>query len=138
VIVNLTDQLIRDEGLRLYPYKDTAGKLTIGVGRNLSDVGISPAEAQMLLANDITAATASLEKEFPWVSGLDEVRHAALVNLTFNMGVGGLAKFPKFLAAVKAGDWCVAHDELINSAYARQVGARADRLALQIQTGAWQ
>ena len=138
VIVNLTDQLIRDEELRLFPYTDTVGKTTIGVGRNLTDVGISIAEAKLLLANDITNAIARMEKAFPWSTGLDEVRHAALANMTFNMGIGRLAEFKKFLAAMAAGDWKTARDEMLDSTWAKQVGPRAQRLAIQIDTGAWQ
>jgi lysozyme len=46
-------QLVRYEGLRLKPYRCTAGKLTIGIGRNLDDCGISQTEAYVLLENDI-------------------------------------------------------------------------------------
>jgi len=38
-----------EEGLKLKPYKCPAGKLTIGIGRNLEDRGITEQEAQMLL-----------------------------------------------------------------------------------------
>lgn len=41
MISSLQEQLIRDEGVRKFPYKDTVGKTTIGVGRNLDDVGLS-------------------------------------------------------------------------------------------------
>jgi len=37
----LVDQIIEHEGLKLKPYHCPAGKLTIGVGRNLEDKGIS-------------------------------------------------------------------------------------------------
>lgn len=45
--------LIRHDGLRLKPYRDTRNKLTIGVGRNLDDVGITREEALMLPNNEI-------------------------------------------------------------------------------------
>ena len=67
--------LVKDEGLRLKPYRDTAGKLTIGVGRNLSDVGISVDEAYYLLANDVKRAEAEAREIFADVwDELDEVR----------------------------------------------------------------
>ena len=53
-------QLVRHEGLRLKPYRCTAGKLTIGIGRNLDDCGISQTEAYLLLENDIR----NCEKQF--------------------------------------------------------------------------
>ena len=44
---SVIEQLKLDEGVKLKPYRDTAGKLTIGVGRNLDDAGISPTEADL-------------------------------------------------------------------------------------------
>jgi len=136
--MSLVEQLVRDEGLRLKPYRDSVGKLTIGVGRNLDDVGVTQAEALALLANDIQNARNHLEQYLPWAGGLDEVREAALVNMCFNMGIGGLMNFRKFLAALQAGDYKTAAAEMLDSLWAQQVGPRAQRLALQIETGFWQ
>jgi lysozyme len=136
--VDLLTQLHRDEGLRLKPYRDQVGKLTIGVGRNLDDVGISEQEADLLLANDIHAATVSLESAFPWTAGLDEVRKGALLNMTFNMGIHGLSEFRDFLNKMQAGDFRAAAGAMLDSLWARQVGARAERLSIQIETGFWQ
>lgn len=136
--MNLVEQLVRDERLELKPYRDSVGKLTIGVGRNLDDVGISRAEAMSLLANDIANAKAQLEQHLPWTGGLDEVRESALVNMTFNMGIGALMNFRKFLAALEAGDYKTAAAEMLDSLWSKQVGDRAQRLAMQIETGFWQ
>jgi hypothetical protein len=51
--VYLAELLSRFEGLRLKPYRDTVGKLTIGFGRNLEEKGISQLEAEFLLYQDI-------------------------------------------------------------------------------------
>lgn len=136
--MKLEEQLARDEALRLKPYKDSVGKLTIGVGRNLDDVGISRDEAMFLLANDIKNAAAHLEQELPWTGGLDEVRRGALINMTFNMGIGSLVQFHNFLAALQGGDFKRASQEMLDSLWAKQVGPRAQRLSTQIETGEWQ
>lgn len=136
--MTLIEQLIRDEGVSLHPYVDTVGKTTIGIGRNLTDVGITQAEATYLLVNDIQNATDHLGKALPWTSGMDDVRHAVLLNMTFNMGIGRLCGFKKFLAAVQAEDWKTARNEMLDSEWATQVGPRAQRLAIQIETGLWQ
>lgn len=134
----LREQLIRDEGVRLRPYRDSVNKLTIGVGRNLDDVGISLAEAEYLLDNDIARATAAVLARIPCAVALDEIRRAALVNMAFNVGIGGLLGFKKMLAALAAGEWDRAAAEAMDSTWATQVGARATRLARQMQTGEWQ
>lgn len=137
-ITSLADQLRRDEGVRTKLYQDTVGKWTIGVGRNLSDVGLSQDEIDLLLANDIKNATVRLESAFPWTLALDEVRHGALVNMSFNMGVGGLAQFRDFLGKMQTGDWKGASAAMLDSKWAEQVGARAQRLAIQVESGVWQ
>ncbi len=121
--------LIRDEGLRLKPYTDTVGKLTIGVGRNLDDVGISDAEARHLLRNDIMAAVRDLDRNIPWWRDLSEGRQRALLNMCFNMGWPTLSAFRKMLAALRTGDYDTAAAEALDSRWARQVGQRADRIA---------
>ena len=138
MIASLKDQLVRDEELRLKPYTDSVGKLTIGVGRNLTDKGISVQEAQGLLANDIADATADLQAKLPWTATLDDVRKGALLNMTFNMGIGGLLEFHDFLARMQRGDFSGAAGAMLDSLWARQVGPRATRLSMQIQTGVWQ
>ena len=134
--MNLVEQLIRDEGLRLKPYRDTAGKLTIGIGRNLDDVGISHDEALTLLQADIERASRWLRANLPWVSGLDEVRQAAMINMAFNLG-SRVYEFAQFLRKLQSGDYESAASEMLDSLWASQVGPRADRLAQQIRTGQW-
>jgi lysozyme len=135
---NLLDQLKRHEGMELKPYKCTSDKLTIGIGRNLEDVGISEKEAEMLLQNDVQQVTAQLKEKFPWVLQLDEVRFAALINFTFNVGIGTASKFVNAMALLKAGNYDTAADEFLDSRWAKQVGQRAIEVTEQIRTGEWQ
>ena len=135
--MNLIEQLKRHEGLKLKPYKCTADKLTIGVGRNLEDVGISEEEAEMLLQNDIQRATVQIQAEFPWTEQLDEVRFAALINFTFNVGIGTVGKFVNAMALLRDGSYDMAADEFLNSRWAKQVGQRAVDVTDQIRTGEW-
>ena len=136
--MDLRTQLIRDEAERLKPYKDSVGKLTIGVGRNLDDAGISHEEAMMLLDNDIKSHTWQLLQALPWVEFIDEVRQAALINLTFNMGIKTLLTFVNTLTYLRNKKYKEAAEALLQSRYAQQVGDRAKRLAKQIELGVWQ
>jgi len=131
----LKDMLVRHEGLRLKPYKDTVGKTTIGVGRNLDDNGISKTEAMQLLENDIQSATDDLNTSLPWTANLDWPRRAVLINMTFNLGIYGLMGFHDTLNAIQDGKWQSAHDHMLASKWARQVGPRAIELARIILTG---
>lgn len=126
----LRAQLLKHEGLRLHPYTDTVGKLTIGVGRNLIDRGISEDEAMAMLDSDITAVWQEVNMAIGCFGSLDENRQHVLLNMAFNLGVPRLLKFKKFLAACEAHKWDVAADEMLDSAWAKQVGKRAQELAI--------
>ena len=131
----LRAELTRDEGLRLKPYKDSVGKTTIGIGRNLDDVGISEDEAQYMLGTDIARTVVDLDRVLPWWSSLDEVRQRVLLNMAFNMGTIGLMTFSNTLRAVRDGRYGDAADGMLASLWAKQVGPRALRLAQMMRDG---
>ena len=135
----LMEDLVRDEGLRLELYQDSVGKWTIGVGRNLDDVGISEDEAMYLLRNDISRAKRDLEKALPWVKDLDIVRYNVLVNMCFNMGIGsskrGLLSFRYTLGLIQKGEYDKASFQMLHSKWAKQVGIRAHRLSVKMREG---
>ncbi|MBF0424806.1 MAG: glycoside hydrolase family protein [Magnetococcales bacterium] len=128
-------QLVRHEGLRLYPYNDTTGHQTIGVGRNLTDVGISEAEAYVLLRNDIAKVRAGLMADYRFFATLDEVRQRVLIDMAFNLGRKGLGTFQNFLRAVARGDYADAAQEMLKSRWADQVGKRAHTLSAMMESG---
>lgn len=128
--------LVVDEGLRLKPYRDTVGKLTIGIGRNLDDRGISEATAFQMLDEDIDLHAKELETAYPWVLDLDPVRYRVLVNMAFNMGIRTLSQFKNTLGLIRRGEYGEAADAMLQSLWAKQVGRRARRLAMEMRTGA--
>jgi len=132
----IKEQLVRHEGLRLKPYRCTAGKLTIGIGRNLDDCGISQAEAYVMLINDIMNCEKQLQSKIPDIyNGLDEVRKSVLLNMCFNLGISGLLGFKNTLEFTKAGDWERAANNMLVSRWAKQVGRRAIELSELMRKG---
>ena len=132
----LAAELRRDEGVRRFAYWDTTGHLTIGVGHNLSAVGLSDAAIEFLLIEDLRDTEAELDLRWPWWRDLDGVRQRVMCNLCFNLGATKLATFVRFLAAVQAGSYQVAAHELASSLWHRQVGERAVRLEGMMIRGA--
>lgn len=126
-------RLIEHEGIRLKPYRCGAGKLTIGVGRNLEDRGISQEEALYLLKNDIELSEKECQSAFPFYESLDEQRQSVLLEMCFNLGMPRLKGFRMMLEALAYHDYSRASDEMLNSRWARQVGNRALRLAGMIR-----
>lgn len=128
-------RLEKHEGLRLKCYRCTAGKLSIGIGRNLDDVGITEEEARFLLANDVASAEKELIRACPWVCGIDRRRYYVLVEMVFNLGIARFKQFKNMLAACEKGDFEKAANEALNSAWHKQVGKRAEVLAQVLKEG---
>ena len=131
----LTEDLIRHEGLRLKPYRDTVGKLTIGIGRNLDDMGITTEEALFLLNNDITRVRTELVLAFRWFPQLSPVRRDVITNMAFNLGVPRLKRFKNMIRHIENASWTSAAKEMLDSKWAKQVGQRAVELAKMMKDG---
>lgn len=145
-----TQRLCIHEGIRLKPYRCTAGYLTIGVGRNLEtnplsaeekekvgdlNNGITKDAAFYLLRNDIKRVERECAQHIPFWRHLDDERQYALLDMAFNLGIKGLLKFKKMLSEMGIGNYRGAAKECLNSKYARDVGKRAERIAKTIETG---
>lgn len=130
----LKQQLIKHEGLRLFPYVDTVDKITIGIGRNLTDRGVSSVIAHQMLDEDIDRCIKELSG-YAWFTCLNEVRQRALVDMVFNLGLTKFLTFTHLIAALTAGDYDEAAHQMIESRWATQVGIRANELANMIIKG---
>lgn len=133
--MDLKSLIIKHEGLKLKPYRDTEGKLTIGVGRNLDDCGITEDEALTLLENDLERAKALAWSAFPWMGKLSYARCQVIISMVFNMGLDGLKTFHKMLTAAQWGNYEEAANEMLASKWAGQVGDRAIELARMMREG---
>ena len=133
--MTIIELLVKHEGLKLKPYICTAGKLTIGIGRNLTDVGISEIEAYMLLDSDIRSATSEASRIFPnfWI--LSDNRKNVLIDMLVNLGLGRFMGFKNFISAVKEEKWGAARYEMLDSLWATQVPSRAQEDATLILAG---
>ena len=118
----------------LRPYVCTSGKLTIGVGRNLTDVGISWDEADDLFTADVNKAYFSLCKILgkEKLLALPETIQEVLMDMCFNLGERRLRGFVKMFDAVKVWDWTRMIDEMIDSTWYKQVPTRAGKLVLMV------
>jgi lysozyme len=128
----LEEFIMRHEGLILNPYRDSVGKLTIGYGRNLDDVGISKEEAHYLMRNDISNCRKDLA-QYPWFFKSPYTVQTALLDMCFNLGIGGLLKFKRMIKAIEEKNYTKAALEALDSKWAKQVGSRAKDVALMIR-----
>lgn len=126
------------DGVEIKPGKVVSGWVTIGYGRNLIGRGITDAEADYLFENDMNDFIDKVNERWPWIQKLDMPRKWALYNMSFNMGIEGLAQFTQTLDAIKNKQWERAAVEMLDSKWAKQVGQRAKDLSAQIRSGDWQ
>ncbi len=143
----LKEQLILHEGLKLNAYKCPGGKWTIGVGRNLEANPLSKDEVlEVLKESGITKDIAMrwLKKEirqvkrklanYEWYTSQSEIRRRVLIDMAFNLGISGLLSFQNMIGALEVGNYEVAAEEMLDSRWAEQVGKRAERLSLMMET----
>lgn len=134
MLIKLTTLMIRHEGFRQYPYIDTLDKITIGIGRNLSDRGLECSEVDLLFQNDVNYFYQRLLSEFPWFSLLNQARQIALIDMCF-MGFQHFLTFHDMIAALEKQDFVNAAKCIIDSKYEKEVGHRAREIAEIIETG---
>ena len=131
----LRDWLKQKEGLRLKPYTDTHGWLTVGYGRNLSANGISILTAEQMLDEDIIRAQRDVQRYLPWVNDIAPARQDAFYHLAFWIGIGSLLRFTKMIGAAHSGDWETASNELLNSALNNDIPERTQEIAARLLNG---
>ena len=134
--MDIVDLIKLHEGYSRTVYRCTAGRQTIGFGRNLDDVGISRHEAEWLLMRDIERAIGSLRTEPYWLD-LSDVRQAVLIDMVFNLGWAGFAKFARLRMALGRKDFDAAANEMRDSQWFKQVGTRSQRLCVMMRSGLW-
>ena len=126
--MNLKESIKKHEGLELKPYRCSAGKLTIGWGRNLQDRGVTRAEAEAMLDLDILEARTAADR-FKWFWLLDRLRQDVVVEMVFNLGLPKFLGFKKMIQALREQDYEEARVQMLDSKWANQVGQRAITLA---------
>lgn len=130
-----------DEGRVPHAYQDSLGYWTIGVGHLIDKRkggGLPDHIIDALLDWDIERMSSDLHDALPWTATLDPVRRDTLISMAFQLGVPGLMKFRKALAALRTGDWNTAAVEFLDSDVARfQAPQRWNRHANRIITGEW-
>lgn len=154
------EQIKKQEGFKGSPYLCSKGFWTIGYGRNIDarplikkdfdlmqvpstqDFNVVPLtkeQAERLLIADILSYKTSADKKFADVMPtLSMPRKWVVYNMSFNLGVFGLAKFLNFFKALRENDYKTASVEMLNSKWAKDVKGRAKKLSLQMETGEWQ
>jgi lysozyme len=147
----IAERLEFHEGRKAESYYCSGGYLTQGIGHNLEANPLTKdqkskikdlnhwtdAEIDMILADDVYQCKVLMTQLIDGFEGFDDERQYALVDMCFQLGAGGVAKFKKMLKAMREKDWEEAERQCLDSKYARQTPVRARRIAHLIKTGEW-
>jgi len=148
-IAKLREQLEIDEGVKYEVYNDHLGYATFGIGHLITvhdpengwSVGTDVDEyrVQEAFEDDVQGVISDCEKLYVQWEHLPEEAKQVIANMMFNMGLTRLSKFKGMKRGVDSRDWNAAADEMVDSAWYRQVTNRADRLVMRMRniTSAW-
>jgi lysozyme len=131
----LRDLIVGEESYRQFPYNDTTGHVTIGIGRNLTDRGVSFEESLQMLDNDVIYFTHRLDLNLDFFKDLNAARQMVLISMCFNLGLLGLLGFKKMIASLEQKDYNEASKEILNSKASEETGKRYEILAEIMRTG---
>ena len=139
----LQEDLERDEGVKYEVYLDHLGYPTFGIGHLIresdpeygAEVGTPVSESRVAEAfeQDVQTVLSDCAKLYSDWDELPEEAQLVIANMMFNLGYPRLSKFKGMKRGVDARDWNAAADEMIDSAWYRQVTNRANRLVERIR-----
>jgi len=129
--------LKRHEGISSHVYKDHLGYETIGIGRNISKIGMGlrNCEIEFMITNDIDYFYTQLEGRYHWFKELNDARKLALISMAFQLGLNGFSKFNKMILALNVQNYEQAATEMLQSRWAKQTFNRAHELSIIMKTG---
>lgn len=126
--------LIAHEGCKQFPYVDTVGKVTIGIGYDLTDRGLPQQWIDSQFAEDVDFHYKNCS-DLLWFSALNADRQLAILDMSYNLGFKKMLEFVDMIDALSKGYYDVAAKEMLDSEWAKQVGNRAIQLANIVRTG---
>jgi lysozyme len=129
--------IVSHEGHKNHPYVDTVGKITIGIGYNLTDRGLPDAWINEQFFKDAMHFYQKLHLDYPWYAELSDARKMVLIDMCF-MGYRHFQTFHRLFWLLNKGDYAGAALEILDSKWAEQVGNRAIENAEVMRTGVWE
>ena len=142
-IEQLRKELEVDEGVKYEIYNDHLGYPTFGIGHLVRDtdpeagaaLGTPISEDRVIEAfnEDVETVLGDCAILYDDFDELPEEAQLIIANMMFNLGRPRLSKFKGMKAGVDSRDWNKAADEMIDSAWYRQVPNRAGRLVKRMR-----
>ena len=142
-IEQLRKELEVDEGVKYEIYNDHLGYPTFGIGHLVRDsdpeagaaLGTPISEDRVIEAfnEDVETVLSDCAILYDDFDDLPEEAQLIIANMMFNLGRPRLSKFKGMKSGVDSRDWNKAADEMVDSAWYRQVTNRAERLVRRMR-----
>jgi len=130
-----------NEGYVQCVYNDSLGNPTVCWGHLLTGGGsgcLSQSQCQSYFSNDYATAYSGAQTVVNNFSSLTPARQCVLIDMTFNLGLGGLKSFSQFLSYVQSGNYAAAASDMLHTQWASQVHGRANRDSAMMSSGNFQ
>jgi lysozyme len=127
--LSLIDEIKLHEGFRSKPYKCTEGYLTIGYGQRLDYIKVDKKTAEKWLMEKVNKIKEDLNLRFPWYSQAPKEVQNIVVNMSYQIGISGFAKFKKTIKYLEQGLYHKASTEMLDSLWSKQTPERSKELS---------
>lgn len=133
----LVSSVKRHEGFVPEVYTCPAGYPTIGYGTRINEIELEESTAEKWLVRELEEKHERLVGVFGFAE-MDTVRQDVILEMCYQLGVGGCLRFKNMWAAIRVQDFERAADEMLDSRWAReQTPERARKLAAKMRSGVW-
>jgi lysozyme len=127
--MSLIESIKESEGFRDKVYKCTQGYDTIGYGFAIKDLVMEEDIAELILIRKLDDLNSRVTTKFPFVEDLPTEVQGVVIEMCYQLGLGGFSKFKKTIALLRLGNYKEAASEMLDSRWSRQTPNRSRRLS---------
>ena len=130
---DLIDSIKKHEGYRSKVYKDSLGIDTIGYGFAIKDLELDEDICDIILDRKIKELATRVNRTFSWYRYIPQAIRDVVMNMCYQLGVGGFSKFRKTISFLQNKQFHDASEEMLDSLWARQTPNRAKELSNRVK-----
>ena len=127
--MSLTESIKKHEGYVGIVYKDSLGIDTIGYGFAIKDLELDEDICEIILERKLKELETRVNLKFKWFMYMPQEIKDVIMEMCYQLGVGGFSKFRKTIAFLQDKKWAEASEEMLDSLWAKQTPSRAKSLS---------
>ena len=129
---NLIENIKESEGFVEHVYDDSLGIPTIGYGFAIKDLILDKDIATEILSRKISRLINRVDEKFDWFNEANDEIKEVVVEMCYQLGVGGFSRFKKTISYFAVKDYKTASVEMLDSKWAKQTPNRAKKLSSMV------